>query len=228
MNKKLLISALSLGALVTMYVPGTFAIEAGHDKTLVCEKKEHIHRDDCYTISEVSICDMEEGEEHVHAESCYGEERVLNCTLEEHLHDQDCYEDSVVDSPPVEEHEDPVVDNPPIEGGNEDPTVDNPPVEEPNEDFTEVQQESDLFERLMACETQEELKAVMKTASAEEFLALTDEEHARILAKFPIKNPPKFIMQEELKEPQEPVKGGIIYPAVNFDRVAPLVDSDKS
>ena len=84
--------------------------------------------------------------------------------------------------------------------------------------------ENDLYDRLMACETLEELFTLADETPEEELLALTDEENAKIEAKIAALEPeplPAVVIEESS---DEPVPSEIIYPTVNFDEVAPFGD----
>lgn len=85
--------------------------------------------------------------------------------------------------------------------------------------------EKTLFERLMACETLEELFAIVDETPEEELLALTEEENAQIEAKIAALEPeplPPVVIDGEAESDDEPVVSQIIYPAVNFANVAPF------
>ena len=84
--------------------------------------------------------------------------------------------------------------------------------------------ENDLYDRLMACTTLEELFTLADETPEEELLALTDEENAQIEAKIAALEPeplPAVVIEESS---DEPVPSEIIYPTVNFDEVAPFGD----
>lgn len=93
MKQKALALIVSLAMLVTICVPGTFAVEAAGQS--VCEKTEHTHTDACYTKSETPSCGLELGAgAHTHSESCYEQRQELTCTLvedETHTHSEGCY-----------------------------------------------------------------------------------------------------------------------------------------
>lgn len=84
-----------------------------------------------------------------------------------------------------------------------------------------------LFDRLMACNTLDEMYAIADAASEEEILALTDEENAQLEEKVSALEPeapaeePEMLDEEAAGE-DAPVPSVIIYPTVNFDHVAPL------
>lgn len=82
--------------------------------------------------------------------------------------------------------------------------------------------ELSLFERLMACETLDELFAIVDETPEAELMALTEEENAQIEAKIAALEPEPLppVVLEELEN--ETVISEIIYPAVNFDNVAPF------
>lgn len=79
-----------------------------------------------------------------------------------------------------------------------------------------------LYERLMACETLEELFAIVDVTPEEELMALTDQQNADIEAKIAALEPEPLppVVLEECEN--ESVISEIIYPAVNFDNVAPF------
>lgn len=93
MKQKALALIVSLAMLVTICVPGTFAVEAAGQS--VCEKTEHTHTDARYTKSETPSCGLELGAgAHTHSESCYEQRQELTCTLAEdetHTHSEGCY-----------------------------------------------------------------------------------------------------------------------------------------
>lgn len=82
--------------------------------------------------------------------------------------------------------------------------------------------ELSLFQRIMACETLEELFALVDATPEEELLALTEEENAEIEAKIAALEPEPLppVVLEECEN--ESVISEIIYPAVNFANVAPF------
>ena len=80
-----------------------------------------------------------------------------------------------------------------------------------------------LFERLMACETLDEIWEIFDASSEEQILALTDEEHAQIGEKIAELEPeplPAIVIEEE----SETVVSEIVSPTVSFTEVAPLAD----
>ena len=98
--------------------------------------------------------------------------------------------------------------------------------------------EMSLFDRLMACETYEELVEMVDAMTEEELLALTEEQIVQVEEKLLALEPeplPEIILDENGNvisealaddEPvdEEPFVSEIIYPTVNFDNVAPFGD----
>lgn len=79
-----------------------------------------------------------------------------------------------------------------------------------------------LFDRLMACETLEELYALAEEIPEEQLLELTEEQNAKIEEKIAELEPEPL---PEVKIPEstdKPVLSEIVYPTVNFDNVAPF------
>lgn len=79
-----------------------------------------------------------------------------------------------------------------------------------------------LFGRLMACETLEELYALAEETPEEELLALTEEQNVKIEEKIAGLEPeplPEVIIPEST---DKPVTSEIVYPTVNFSKVAPF------
>ncbi|WP_300920474.1 hypothetical protein, partial [uncultured Dubosiella sp.] len=66
------------------------------DIVYYCGKEEHQHTDECYeSPKDRPLCGLKEGEMvdgHVHDESCYKTEMVLDC-LEDHEHTDECYKE---------------------------------------------------------------------------------------------------------------------------------------
>lgn len=93
-----------------------------------------------------------------------------------------------------------------------------------------------LFDRLMACETYEELVEMVDAMTEEELLALTEEQIVQVEEKLLALEPeplPEIILDENGNvigeafaddEPgdEEPFVSEILYPTVNFDHVAPF------
>ena len=88
-NKRLIHRALSLIMALSMACTGVLpAMAEGESEkeaaSYYCGKEEHIHKD---CDSSVLLCQMEEGEEHTHADTCY---EVVSCELEDHTHTENC------------------------------------------------------------------------------------------------------------------------------------------
>lgn len=79
-----------------------------------------------------------------------------------------------------------------------------------------------LFDRLMACDTPEELLALIEATPEEELLALTEDEVAQVEEKVNALEPesaPAIVVEES----EPPVKSEVVAPAaVNYDNVAPF------
>ena len=66
------------------------------ENTLICEREEHVHSENCYT--DEFIC--EETAENLNNDSCY--QLVLTCEKEEHTHDENCYQKAKSSSTEIE------------------------------------------------------------------------------------------------------------------------------
>lgn len=83
--------------------------------------------------------------------------------------------------------------------------------------------ELSMFERLMACETYDELSALLDNMTDEDFATFSEEEIVQILEKNTALEPSPLpsIGEGTADVPaDEPVISEIIYPTVNFDNVA--------
>lgn len=81
-----------------------------------------------------------------------------------------------------------------------------------------------LFDRLMKCETYEELMVMMEAVPEEAFTMLTAEQAAQVEEKILALEPqplPEVVLEETS---DEPVPSEIVYPTVSYDKVAPLGD----
>ena len=102
------------------------------------------------------------------------------------------------------------------------PTVE-PTVEPTDEPAAPVV--SDLYERIMACTTLEEIDAVLETAQDADFEALTDEQNQAIDALIESLEPeplPPVVIEETAEE--ETVPSEIVYVTVSYTKVAPFGD----
>lgn len=81
----------------------------GPNGELVChlpEAEAHVHTEECYTEQEVLICEEEGAQAHEHTEGCYTPERGdLSCQMEEHMHEDSCYGENGEIICPLEEHQ---------------------------------------------------------------------------------------------------------------------------
>lgn len=81
----------------------------GPNGDLVCHLQEaeaHVHTEECYTQQEVLICEEEGAQAHEHTEGCYIPERgELLCQTEEHMHEDSCYGENGEIICPLEEHQ---------------------------------------------------------------------------------------------------------------------------
>ena len=103
----------------------------------------------------------------------------------------------------------------------EEPEV--PEIPEEPEAEAIAEEEMSLFERLMACETLDEIWEIFDASSEEDFEALTDEENVQIVEKIAALEPeplPAIVIEEE----SETVASEIVSPTVSFTEVAPLAD----
>lgn len=247
MKRKFLTLGLSLCVLASVCVPGTLAIKADAHSTLVCEKTEHTHTDACYIVSDVPTCGLEAGEgAHAHDDSCYEEQTVLTCTLSEDeththgdgiiVHAEDC---PLYQAPAQPEEKECTCGAVAGEDGTIVHAEDCPLYVAPTAPETPVHIEGcsddctvegcscpchklSLFDRLMACETYEELMEMIESLTEEEIGELTEEQVAQIDEKALALEPaplPEVISDEP---DDEPVDSEIIYPTVNFDHVAPF------
>mgnify|MGYP006927287361 CR=1 FL=1 len=210
----------------------TCGLEAGegahaHDdscysKELTCTLEEHQHSDACYLSQSneqpdlaepICTCGTEDG---VHTEGCplyqapaQPEEKECTCgavagedgTI---VHAEDCPLYVAPTAPETPVH---------IEGCSDDCTV---------EGCSCPCHKLSLFDRLMACETYEELMEMIESLTEEEIGELTEEQVAQIDEKALALEPaplPEVISDEP---DDEPVDSEIIYPTVNFDHVAPF------
>ena len=193
-----------------------------YSKELTCTLEEHQHSDACYLSQSneqpdlaepICTCGTEDG---VHTEGCplyqapaQPEEKECTCgavagedgTI---VHAEDCPLYVAPTAPETPVH---------IEGCSDDCTV---------EGCSCPCHKLSLFDRLMACETYEELMEMIESLTEEEIGELTEEQVAQIDEKALALEPaplPEVISDEP---DDEPVDSEIIYPTVNFDHVAPF------
>lgn len=89
MKRKAFALILCFATMMSISIPGTFAVENSTLPTTVCERAEHTHDENCYTQANEPQCGIEESEEHSHGEACYTV--TLSCPVEEHSHSDACY-----------------------------------------------------------------------------------------------------------------------------------------
>lgn len=193
-----------------------------YSKELTCTLEEHQHSDACYLSQSneqpdlaepICTCGTEDG---VHTEGCplyqapaQPEEKECTCgavagedgTI---VHAEDCPLYVAPTAPETPVH---------IEGCSDDCTV---------EGCSCPCHKLSLFDRLMACETYEELMEMIESLTEEEIGELTEEQVAQIDEKALALEPaplPEVISDEP---DDEPADSEIIYPTVNFDHVAPF------
>ena len=92
-------------AFVTFYALALPAIT--WERSLICDKPEHVHTDECYEEvfvdeAKILICENKEAD-HEHTDACYEivpahTDKNLICKIEEHVHDDGCF-----DAPPSED-----------------------------------------------------------------------------------------------------------------------------
>ncbi|MBS6396744.1 MAG: hypothetical protein KH452_06290 [Clostridiales bacterium] len=182
------------------------------EPTCTCGTEDGTHTEDCALYvapaEPTCTCGTEDG---THTEDCalYAApvEPTCTCGTEDGTHTEDC----ALYAAPVE----PALPEEPahIDTCSEDCTGDGCDCS---------CHELSLFERIMNCETLEELFDIADAAPEEELLALTDEENAEIEAKIAALEPeplPPVVLEDCVNES---VISEIIYPAVNFDNVAPF------
>lgn len=189
-----------------------------YSKELTCTLEEHQHSDACYLSQSneqpdlaepICTCGTEDG---VHTEGCplyqapaQPEEKECTCgavagedgTI---VHAEDCPLYVAPTAPETPVH---------IEGCSDDCTV---------EGCSCPCHKLSLFDRLMACETYEELMEMIESLTEEEIGELTEEQVAQIDEKALALEPAP--LPEVISD--EPVDSEIIYPTVNFDHVAPF------
>ena len=189
-----------------------------YSKELTCTLEEHQHSDACYLSQSneqpdlaepICTCGTEDG---VHTEGCplyqapaQPEEKECTCgavagedgTI---VHAEDCPLYVAPTAPETPVH---------IEGCSDDCTV---------EGCSCPCHKLSLFDRLMACETYEELMEMIESLTEEEIGELTEEQVAQIDEKALALEPAP--LPEVISD--EPDDSEIIYPTVNFDHVAPF------
>ena len=180
--------------------------------TCTCGAENGVHAEGCplYEAPSEPVCSC--GTQNgVHAEDCplyeVPSEPVCSCGTQDGVHTEGCplYTDPIEPEHP----EKPAHIDTCVEGCT-------------GEDCECPCHKLSLFERLMACETLDELFAIVDATPENELMTLTDEENTEIEAKIAALEgeplPPVLLE----KCVNESVISEIIYPAVNFDNVAPF------
>ena len=204
-KRKGLVFFLSLVLLLCFAVPGTLAVADGADED--GEGRIEMAADAQENVGE-ELPDEEAAEENQELKA-----------------DAEGLPAETVDAPEPDEMPEPDAENAPagelppagtqhIEGCDEDCA---------SEDCACSCHEPNLFDRLMACTSIEEMEAMFEEISEDEFLTLTEEELAKVEALILTLEPePLPAVAAEASEP--PVKSEIVVPAVSFTNVAPLGD----
>lgn len=220
-NKKVLGLLLSFAMLCSIAIPGVWAVETD---------AEDAAASDNITASSVQTTDSDAAEE--------------GATLPEEHEAAPVQEENAEESTGAEQPATDAAVEPEEAGNAEVPQQEETPAETPTETAApdHIEGCSDecngqdcscpchgqsLFDRLMACNTLDEMYAIADAASEEEILALTDEENAQLEEKVSALEPEApaeepEMLDEEAPEEDAPVPSVIIYPTVNFDHVAPL------
>lgn len=84
--------------------------------------------------------------------------------------------------------------------------------------------ESDLFDKLMACKTFEEMGKILDNMTDDEWDGFTEEQKEKVEELF-LKLEPEVAPTIVMEESEPPVKSEIVFPAVNFTNVAPFLDA---
>ena len=186
--------------------------EAPSEPVCSCGTQNGVHAEDCplYEAPSEPMCSCG-AQNGVHAEDCplyeAPSEPVCSCGTQDGVHAEGC---PLYTAPIEPEHpEKPAHIDTCVEGCT-------------GEDCECPCHKLSLFERLMACETLDELFAIVDATPENELMTLTDEENTEIEAKIAALEgeplPPVLLE----KCVNESVISEIIYPAVNFDNVAPF------
>ena len=220
-NKKVLALLVSLVLIVAVVLPGTLAVSSDQDGV-----------DGSFTVPEEPVAPIDPEQPVVEQPEQPVVEQPEQPAVEQ------------PEQPAVEQPEQPVVEQPeqPVVEQPEQPVVEQPeqpameqetPEEEPVvithldtclEDCTgeECACGCHLFDKIMKCETLDEIWALFDAASEEAINALTDEQNAQIDAKIEALEPAPVpaVVIEQTKETTVPSE--IVYPTVNYTNVAPF------
>lgn len=185
------------GATETPKEPTPEAKTVTEEKTCNCTPVDGVHADTC-PLYEAPKTEEKTGDTQTPAEP----EKKCTCGATDGTHTTEC---ALYVKPQETKSEESVSTTPPVtETQPQDPAV------------------TALFDQLMACKTLDELFTLADKTPEEQLLALTDEQNAQIEAKIAALEPeplPPIVLEECYNES---VVSEIIYPAVNFDKVAPF------
>jgi hypothetical protein len=233
-RKKLFAVIISFAMAVCMVLPCALAVAADQDPAT-----DEFSVNDEATISVMEETPEEEGEETPMPEEMPEEEGEEN-PMPEETPEEEGEENPMPEETPEEDQEgeeSPALGEMPAEveypaetDDQEDCTCDPKPAE--GEAHMEgcplyVAPEaglSSLYERLMACGTLEELFILIEATPEAELMQLSESEVAAVEAKITALEPeplPPLVIEEST---DVPVESEIVYPAVNFDNVAPFGD----
>jgi len=190
------------------------------EETAAPETEESTEVQETETSAADETTEAETPETSATEETKETEARECTCGTENGIHDEDCplyRETSKATSSNATAPTAPVTQVH-LEGCSEDCT---------GEDCACPCHKMSLFDRLMTCETLEQLFALANAASDEKLLALTDEENAKLEEKLADLMLNYLPSEEELLNAatDKSAVSEIIYPTVNFDQVAPFGDT---
>lgn len=247
MKHKVLAIVVSLVLIMSMVLPGTLAVsvdEDGASSTLTVNSAEQTETTEADVPTAGStptpIGTTDTSKEEAPEVKTVTEEKKCNCTPVDGVHANTCplYEapktegttgDNQAPAEPEKKCTCGTADGThttecalyvkPQETKSEETAPTTPPVTETQPQDPAV---TALFDQLMACKTLDELFTLADKTPEEQLLALTDEQNAQIEAKIAALEPEPLppVVIGETKD--EPVTSEIIYPTVNFDKVAPF------
>lgn len=244
MKHKVLAIVVSLVLIMSMVLPGTLAVsvdEDGASSTLTVDSTENKESTPTEAVTPTAgstpapTGTTDTPKEEAPEVKTVTEEKKCNCTPVDGVHANTC---PLYEAPKTEEKTGDT--QPPAETEKkctcgaadgthtaecalyvkpQETTPTTPPVTETQPQDPAV---TSLFDQLMACKTLDELFTLADKTPEEQLLALTDEQNAQIEAKIAALEPEPLppVVIGETKD--EPVTSEIIYPTVNFDKVAPF------
>ena len=209
MNKKKVFAAvISLALVIAVVLPGTLAVSSDQDSSESTVSVETLSTPAAEETAKVCTCENPPAEGEAHAEGCELYEAPKTCTCE----------------------------NPPAEGEAHAEGCGFYVAPETPAPFVHIETCSDecknaecvcachLFDKIMACETLDDIWALLDAASEETLSTLTDEQNAQIDEKIEALEPPPApeVVIEESHD--ETVPSEIVYRTVNYTNVAPFGD----